>query len=306
MIKEISKDNISECTKVIIESFSTVAKEFNITKQNAPRYVAFAMTDEKLSEQYNNGRKMFAYFDDGRIVGFYALEFFDNECEMNHLCVLPEYRHRGIAKELLNHSFDIAMQSGTVKMKISIVEENQQLKKWYLDFGFKPICAKKFDFFPFTCGYMEKNLIDFVTNTLTLEFIKFLTDNEMSLEKAGGYWQNQQYFYVKYKSEFVCYILINGKGDEAKFYPFTVWSDDSNSKWYCKNNLDEHNRNIAIKHIDICEKCGACKGGTTKQIFGTQYNNVCRTTFRFINPNADELECLKMLVLLRKCDIDRG
>lgn len=160
MIKEISKDNISECTKVIRESFSTVAKEFNIKKQNAPRYVAFAIIDEKLLEQYNNGRKMFAYFDNHRIVGFYALEFFDNECEMNQLCVLPEYRHRGIAKELLSHSFDTAMQSGAVKMKISIVEENQQLKKWYLDFGFKPICAKNFNFFTFTCGYMERNLID--------------------------------------------------------------------------------------------------------------------------------------------------
>lgn len=113
----------------------------------------------------------------------------------------------------------------------------------------------------------------------------------MSLEKAGGYWQNQQYFYVKYNSEFVCYILINGKDDEEKFYPFTVWSDDSNSNWYCNSYIDEHNRNIAIKHIDICEKCGACKGGTTKQIFGSRYENVCRTTFRFINSNADELTC---------------
>ena len=40
-------------------------------------------------------------------------------------------------------------------MNIGIVEENQTLKKWYESFGFKHIKTQKFDFFPFTCGYME-------------------------------------------------------------------------------------------------------------------------------------------------------
>ncbi len=139
-----------------------------------------------------------------------------------------------------------------------------------------------------------------------LEFFEFLKDNGMLFEKAGGYWENQQYFYVKYKNEFVCYILVNGSGDEEKFYPFTIWTDDSNSDWYSNSYLPEDLKSIAVSHIDICEKCGACKGGTNKQIFGSQYSNVCRTTFRFINPNIDELECLKELVLLRKRDIYRG
>ena len=43
-------------------------------------------------------------------------------------------------------------------------------------------------------------------------------------------------------------------------------------------------------------------GGTRKQIFGKEYDNVCHTTFRFINPNWDELKCLKELLLLRKTD----
>lgn len=46
-------------------------------------------------------------------------------------------------------------------------------------------------------------------------------------------------------------------------------------------------------------------GGTRKQIFGKKYDNVCRTTFRFINPNCDELKCLKKLLLLRKKDIEK-
>lgn len=153
--------------------------------------------------------------------------------------------------------------------------------------------------------YCINNIKNRNAKALASDFADFLSANKMSIEKAGGYWENQQYFYVKYRGEFVCYILINGKDDEAKFYPFTVWSDDSNSDWYCNIDLAEHTKSIAIKHIDICEHCGACAGGTKKQIFGNWYDNVCRTTFRFVNPSIDELKCLKKLVLLRKNDIDK-
>lgn len=42
-------------------------------------------------------------------------------------------------------------------MCIGIVEENTMLKKWYEANGFIHIGTEKFDFFPFTCGYMIKN-----------------------------------------------------------------------------------------------------------------------------------------------------
>lgn len=43
-------------------------------------------------------------------------------------------------------------------MKIGIIEENEVLKQWYQSFGFAHTGTRKFDFFPFTCGYMEKEL----------------------------------------------------------------------------------------------------------------------------------------------------
>lgn len=158
MIKAIEKESLSECAELIKASFLTVAKEFNITEQNAPKYVAFAVTEQKLSEQYENGRKMFAYFLNNKAVGFYSLEFFDGVCELNNLCVLTENRRKGIGEKLLIHSFWTAKQSGAKRMKISIVEENLQLKRWYMKFGFVPTHCEKYEFFPFTCGYMEKSL----------------------------------------------------------------------------------------------------------------------------------------------------
>ncbi len=147
---------------------------------------------------------------------------------------------------------------------------------------------------------------DKAVKNIALDFISFLIDNDMKFERAGGYWKNQSYWYVKYNDEYVCFILINGIGDEERFAPLTVWTDDSNSHWYGDCNLQDSIKNIAVRHIDICEKCGACSGGTVKNIFGKQYDNVCRTAFRFINPDSYELKCLKKLILLRKSDIIKG
>lgn len=160
MIREITKDEIAECVKVIKASFQTVAKEFNITLENAPRYVAFSTTEERLENQLvNEHRAMFAYFDNDRIVGYYSLSALENKvCELNNLCVLPEYRHTGIGVKLLQDSFEKAKKLDNEKMICSIVEENKVLRKWYESNGFIHYDTRKFDFFPFTCGYLYKEL----------------------------------------------------------------------------------------------------------------------------------------------------
>mgnify|MGYP002563381454 CR=1 FL=1 len=161
MIRKIENKNISECVTVIKDSFLTVATEFGITQENAPLYVLFSTTEEKLMQQLNEeGRPMFAYFnDDDKIVGYYSLRIQENdECELNNLCVLNRFRHKNFGAELLNHSFSVAKTLGCARMNISIIEENAKLKHWYESFGFKHIETKKFNFFPFTCGYMQKEL----------------------------------------------------------------------------------------------------------------------------------------------------
>lgn len=56
------------------------------------------------------------------------------------------------------NAFDSARKMNCRKMNIGIVEENQVLREWYENYGFLHIETKKFDFFPFTCGYMVKEL----------------------------------------------------------------------------------------------------------------------------------------------------
>ena len=55
-------------------------------------------------------------------------------------------------------SFNIAKELGCRIINIAIVEENRVLRKWYELNGAIHIGTKKYDFFPFTCGYMKKEL----------------------------------------------------------------------------------------------------------------------------------------------------
>lgn len=171
MIRPVYKEELTKCTEVIRSSFLTVADEYGFTIENAPRFTAFAITTQRLEWQYQQGRPMFVYITkQGEIIGYYSLCMLENQvCELNNLCVLPKYRHIKVGEQLLKHAFMSASSLGCKKMNIGIVEENTKLKKWYENFGFIHTGTQKFEFFPFTCGYMEKELKPHLCNMTDLE-----------------------------------------------------------------------------------------------------------------------------------------
>ncbi len=162
MIRRAARDDLEECVRVIRSSFLTVAEEFGFTQENAPRFTAFAMDMERLLWHYEQEKRpMLVYDDNGQILGYYSLlRQNETECELNNLCVLPEHRHRGIGKELLEHAVMEARNMGCTVMNIGIVEENRKLRRWYEENGAVHTGTEKFDFFPFICGKMRKMLID--------------------------------------------------------------------------------------------------------------------------------------------------
>lgn len=160
MIRKVSRNDLEECVKVIRSSFQTVADEFGFTEENAPRFTAFATTLERLLYHYEQEKRpMFVYQNDDGIVGYYSLwKQNDAECELNNLCVLAEYRHQNIGGELLKHAATEAAKLGCSVMNIGIVEENVRLRKWYEAHCAEHTGAEKYDFFPFTCGYMRMKI----------------------------------------------------------------------------------------------------------------------------------------------------
>ena len=162
MIREARREEIPACVRVIRNSHRTVADTFGFTVENAPRYVAFATDENRLLWHMDSEhRLMFVEEKGGIIRGYYSLLLKkDNECELGNLSVLPEYRHLGIGTALLKHSVRIAREHHCRVMRLSIVEENTVLRKWYEKNGAVHTGTEKFDFFPFTCGYM---MIDLAT-----------------------------------------------------------------------------------------------------------------------------------------------
>ncbi len=160
MIREVRREDIPECVQVIRRSHQTVADEFGFTRENAPRYVAFATDENRLLWHMDHEKRlMFLDEQDGIVCGYYSLLLKQNgECELANLSVLPEYRHRGIGSALLRHSMDTARKENCCTMHLSIVEENSVLRKWYEQNGAVHTGTEKFSFFPFTCGYMHIQL----------------------------------------------------------------------------------------------------------------------------------------------------
>lgn len=160
MIRQAERADLQACAGVIRNSFQTVADEFGFTEENAPRFTAFATTEERLLWQLDGEhRLMYLDEEDGVICGYYSLRLDgDGTCELGSLAVLPAYRHRGIGGKLLEHAMGTARAQHCGVMKLSIVEENRVLRRWYERSGAVHTGTEKFDFFPFTCGYMKIQL----------------------------------------------------------------------------------------------------------------------------------------------------
>lgn len=159
MIKQVkNKEQLNICLEIIRNSFITVADEFGLTENNCPSHTAF-MTIDKLQKQFDDGRPMFLFYQDAVPVGYFSLaKCSDDEWELNNLAVLPEYRHLGIGKALVDYAISTVKNHGGNKISIGIIEENSTLKNWYLKLGFNHISTRKFEHLPFTVGLMELNL----------------------------------------------------------------------------------------------------------------------------------------------------
>ena len=158
IIQVENKEQLNICLEIIRSSFLTVAEEFGLTENNCPSHTAF-MPIDKLQKQFDDGRPMFLFYQGDIPVGYFSLaKCSDEEWELNNLAVLPEHRHLGIGKEMVDYAVAMVKNNGGNKISIGIIEENTKLKYWYLKLGFNHISTRKFEHLPFTVGLMELNL----------------------------------------------------------------------------------------------------------------------------------------------------
>lgn len=157
-ISEVKASDLLRCLDVIRQSFKTVADDFGFTQEKCPKHTSF-ITPDVLDAQMNRGRHMYALYAEEDIIGYMSVsKESDGSCELHNLAVLPEYRHNGFGKLLLDHAKEAVKSLGGNTIKIGIIEENTVLKNWYIANGFVHTGTKKFDHLPFTSGYLEIKL----------------------------------------------------------------------------------------------------------------------------------------------------
>lgn len=154
-ILAVQRSDLPACLAVIHESFKTVAEEFGLTKENCPKHTSF-MPLCFLETQMNWGWHMFGLYLNGRMIGYMSLsKESEDTYELHNLAVLPEYRHGGYGKRMLDFAKETVHSLGSTKIRIGIIEESTVLKNWYIAHGFTHTGTKKYDHLPFTSGYLE-------------------------------------------------------------------------------------------------------------------------------------------------------
>lgn len=104
IIREINRNDLDECLEVIHQSFKTVAEQFGLTKENCPKHTSF-IPIYFLETQMNWGWHMFALCNGEKIIGYMSLSKEDDATfELHNLAVLPELRHNGYGKMLLDYA----------------------------------------------------------------------------------------------------------------------------------------------------------------------------------------------------------
>ena len=147
-----------------------------------------------------------------------------------------------------------------------------------------------------------KKIEDYIVHELlpnkqevALEFIDYLKDKNITFYRDNSEcWKNKIYYWAKLDNWCVCFIAIHDPEESDNHW--TVWSDDMNSEWFEKYNVDNNIKEQAWSYVNLCGKCGACDGGQRKNIWGKEFNAVCGCTFRIDNPQKEDLPFLKTIV----------
>lgn len=160
-IEQITENQLEECLDLIHQCFSTVAKKFCFTKENCPGHTSF-MPLEKLQQFWNWGFLMYGLYsqveNENLLCGYISLSKVpqrENVIGIHNLCVLPSLRNKGYGKLLLDHAREKAIELGGKSLFVDFIEEDTQLKNWYLKYGFVHKGTEKYDHLPFTVGKAE-------------------------------------------------------------------------------------------------------------------------------------------------------
>ncbi len=141
--------------KLICDSFHDVARRFSLTMGNCPKHPSNC-TLSWIDSDISRGVLYYILYVDENPVGCVAIEKTSADvCYLERLSVLPEMRGKHFGIKLVQHALECAALKGARKVSIGIIDEQTELKEWYIQLGFVVTEIKKFPHLPFTVCLME-------------------------------------------------------------------------------------------------------------------------------------------------------
>ncbi len=135
-----------------------MADDFGLTEENCPGNAAFT-TLERLKKLKEKNAAFFGLYGDDKQIGFVAVEkASDAVYYVERLAVLPEYRHEGHGKKLMDFACDHVRKRKGETVSIGIINKNVALKNWYKTQGFVETGTRQFEHLPFTVCFLEKGI----------------------------------------------------------------------------------------------------------------------------------------------------
>ncbi|MBN1531391.1 MAG: GNAT family N-acetyltransferase [Spirochaetes bacterium] len=155
-----SEEELEACAEVIRASFATVADELGLTMEAVPTHPAFIENDAVVKAALRGVHFYFLAGGDGP-VGCVAVEKGGGGAfYIERLSVLPAYRRHGYGRMLLEHACDVIGAEGGSTASIAMINEQRELKRWYLARGFRETEIKKFPHLPFAVCFMSRGIAD--------------------------------------------------------------------------------------------------------------------------------------------------
>ena len=135
VIKEITNyDELKESLEIIIKTYKDRDEKMNLSNENNHRHSN--MTYEELKERFDNGIKMYGYYNEEKLIAYLSLEEKEDEIKIRDIVVLPEYQNKGIGRILLDWAKEQTIKNKKSKLILRFIYDNKKLKEWYEKYGF--------------------------------------------------------------------------------------------------------------------------------------------------------------------------
>jgi len=132
-----------------------------------------------------------------------------------------------------------------------------------------------------------------------LNLVAYLRANKLNPKLAAT-----NAFKVSSKTFTVCFIRFHGSAAYNNMGP-GEWGVCPFIGEYEADALPDDMREIAWANKKHCQTCGQC-ALPVSSIFGRKFLTSCECSISFKNPNAEEIECTKKLIELRRDAIKTG